>query len=265
MAERGAAFRSANLAVTLLAVAELVRPLADRRGVRLQISAPADLPPLAVDPVGLRQVLLNLLGVAISRAGQPEANGDVAVSAQAQGWEVETRVQCSGEAPPAEDEPSRLEMAYQLANICGGKLAVAAGSNAFSAVLALPGLEQLPVLSIDDNAGTLELWQRYAEGTRYRLVGTRDPDQALPLAQRLAPQIILLDVMMPRIDGWEVLVRLRHHPLTSHIPVIVCTILKEEELALSLGASAFLTKPLTRQAFLAALDEQVALLARESQ
>ena len=69
---------------------------------------------------------------------------------------------------------------------------------------------------------------------------------------------------MPQVDGWEVLGRLRQHPLNSHIPTIVCTILAQEELALSLGASAFVRKPVTRQAFLAALDRQIALMQPES-
>jgi len=47
-----------------------------------------------------------------------------------------------------------------------------------------------------------------------------------------------------------------HHP--SHTPIVVCTILPQEELALSLGASGFVRKPITRQSFLAALDRQVA-------
>ena len=55
-------------------------------------------------------------------------------------------------------------------------------------------------------------------------------------------------------DGWKVLGRLRQHPDTSQIPVIVCTILPQEDLAFSLGASAYLRKPLKRADFLAALD-----------
>ena len=61
--------------------------------------------------------------------------------------------------------------------------------------------------------------------------------------------------MMPQLDGWELLGRLRQHPRTSYIPIVVHTILPQEELALSLGASAFIQKPVTRQAFLAALDQ----------
>ena len=59
--------------------------------------------------------------------------------------------------------------------------------------------------------------------------------------------------------GW-----LREHPRTRDIPIVICTVLPQEELALSLGASGFVRKPVTRRGFLAALDEQVALMARES-
>jgi CheY-like chemotaxis protein len=115
----------------------------------------------------------------------------------------------------------------------------------------------LPVLVIDDNADTLQLLRRYTAGTRYRLVGTRDPDQALGIACETDPQVVVLDVMMPQVDGWKVLGRLRQHPLTGHLPIVVYTILAQEELALSLGASAFLRKPVTQQRFLAVLDQVV--------
>ena len=64
--------------------------------------------------------------------------------------------------------------------------------------------------------------------------------------------------MMPGIDGWKLLGQLKHHPATSAIPVIVCTILPQEEIALSAGASAFIRKPTTRQAFRAVLESQIA-------
>jgi CheY-like chemotaxis protein len=166
--------------------------------------------------------------------------------------------------PTAAPDASSLDMARRLAGLWGGRLTVSEGEHAFQADLACPALEQLPVLALDDNAGTLHLLQRYAAGTRYRLIGTRDPEEVLTLVEAVSPEVVVLDVMMPRVDGWEVLGRLRQHPLTAHVPIIVCTILTQEELALSLGASAFLTKPVTRQAFLAALDQAVALRERES-
>jgi CheY-like chemotaxis protein len=65
--------------------------------------------------------------------------------------------------------------------------------------------------------------------------------------------------MMPEIDGWSVLAQLRQHPLTSHVPIIICTILPQEELSLSLGANAFIRKPIARRIFLDTLDEQIKL------
>jgi CheY-like chemotaxis protein len=147
-------------------------------------------------------------------------------------------------------------MARRLAEYCGGRLALEKATS-FCAVLTFPAPEQVQVLIIEDNADTQQLFQRYALGTRYCLTDARDPGHALELAARLRPRIIVLDVMMPEVDGWKVLSRLRQDPVTSHIPVVICTILPHEELALSLGANAFVQKPVSRQAFLAALDTQV--------
>jgi CheY-like chemotaxis protein len=68
--------------------------------------------------------------------------------------------------------------------------------------------------------------------------------------------------MMPGIDGWDLLAQLRHHPLTCDIPVLVCTVLPQEELALSLGASGFVRKPTTRQSFRQALESQIVAAER---
>jgi CheY-like chemotaxis protein len=248
---------------TLGAVLDLVRPLALRHGARLKTTLADDLPNLAVHPVALRQILLNLLSVTIHRAsGSP-----VHISAQPLRWEVEIRVRCTPALPDPKpalgNEGASLDIAHRLADLSGGRLTITDAESTCTATLTLPALEQLPVLVIDDNADTLQLLQRYYAGTRYRLIGTQDPEQALSLAAEFSPQVILLDVMMPQVDGWEVLGRLRQHPRTSHIPTVVCTILAQEELALSLGASAFVRKPLTRQAFLAALDRQIVRMPQE--
>lgn len=253
--------RPTDLNQTLPAVLDLARPLAVQHGVHLETALADALPSLAVHPIALRQTLLNLLSVAIHRT----TGGRVGISAGQSGWEVEIRVKCTTSSssdlkPVLEDEKARLNMAHQLAELCGGQLILPADDETFCAILIVPALEQLPVLVVDDNADTLQLLRRYAAGTRYHLIGTQDPEHALSLAEEFSPQIIIIDVMMPQIDGWEVLGRLRQHPLTSQIPIIVCTILAQEELALSLGASAFVRKPVTRQDFLATLDHQVALI-----
>ncbi len=118
----------------------------------------------------------------------------------------------------------------------------------------LPTAEQMPVLVVDDNIDTLRLFERYLSGTRYRFIGTPDPRGALPLAVKLEPKAIVLDIMLPEVDGWDLLGRLREHPTTRHVPVIVCTILPQAELASVLGAAEFIGKPVRRQALLSALD-----------
>jgi CheY-like chemotaxis protein len=255
--------RPTDLAQTLLAVRDLTRPLAGRHGVSVAMEVGDALPQLAVHPVGLNQMLLNLLSTAIRRS----SGHQVVISARSHDWEVEVSVE--GPALPsispciAEEDGANLGMAYRMAELCGARIALSTDAQAFAATLSIPAAEQVPVLVIDDNADTVQLLQRYASVTRYRLIGLQDPKEALELAKKLAPHIIVLDVMMPQVDGWRVLESLRQHPLTGHIPIVVCTILAQEELAFSLGASGYVRKPVTRRAFLAALDQQLGQMEQE--
>jgi PleD family two-component response regulator len=152
-------------------------------------------------------------------------------------------------------------MAEQLVQMSGGSLEATSEGGDWIVELMLPAVEQAEVLVIDDNQDTLRLLQKYLTGTRYRFVGVSEPERALASAEQTDPRVIILDVMLPDVDGWELLERLREHPKTSSIPVIVCTILPQEELALHLGAAAFIRKPVSRQRLLAALDQQLEALS----
>jgi DNA-binding response OmpR family regulator len=110
---------------------------------------------------------------------------------------------------------------------------------------------------IDDNIDVLQLVDRYLIGTRFRFLGTSNPERVLTIAGDYLPRIILIDVMLPGIDGWELLGRLREGLETRSIPIIVCTFLPQEELALSLGASEFLHKPFTRSVLLSILNHVI--------
>jgi CheY-like chemotaxis protein len=256
--------QSVNLGETLRSTLDLTRPLATQYNVAIQSETGKQQTCVAVHPVALSQMLLNLLSASIPKA----SSSDVSISVRATVREAEVVVQCSKHpvdprSAACQDQADSLDLAEKLAELSRCELAVAESDETFVAKLRLPLLEELTVLAIDDNEDTLQLLQRYVSNTRYRLVGASDPDQAQTLATQHTPQIIVLDVMMPQVDGWRVLGRLRLHPLTEHIPILVCTISPQEALALSLGASAFLRKPVTRQAFLNALD-QVALAASTS-
>jgi len=254
----------ADVAQELFSAAQLVEPMAAQYEVRLELEAPEVLPDVAVHPTALRQALLSLLTVAVHRT----PGGRLRISARPVRWTVEVQVLAAhprpGRRPIFDEDAASLDMARQLVHIFAGELLLQTDEVPFAATLILPALEQLPVLAIDDNRDTLRLLKRYTSGTRYRLIGMRDPEEALPLAEEISPRAIVLDVMMPGVDGWELLGRLRQHPATEHIPIVVCTVLAQEELALSLGASEFLRKPVTRQAFLEALDRQVPTAATES-
>jgi len=247
-----------DVTVTLADVLEIVKPICERQRVSLTITAPRreELPRLAVHAVALKQTLLNLLLSAAHLA----AGGEVVVALKTtdDGVEIGVRGRCAGcPDEPNPDDRAKLESAAQLADLCDGELTYTLKSRTFEAHLVLPSVGQLTVLVVDDNRDTLQLFSRYVAGTRYHAVTSDEPAQILDFAERLAPQIIVLDVMMPAVDGWKVLAQLKQHPATADMPVLVCTILPQKEIALDLGASGFLPKPVTRKQFLAALDAQL--------
>ena len=250
--------RPVQLRAVLSAALDLAQPIIARYGVRVQVQGTESLPALAVHAVALRQILLSVLSAAIHQA----TGGSLVVSSRLRPWSVEVQFRSEGASPAAgltgEDDAS-LAVAGQMASACGGTLTRPAGSSPFDIALTLPTAEQMPVLVIDDNADTLRLLQRYATGTRYLISGVRDPEQGFALACENPPQSIILDVMMPETDGWELLSRIKKHSCLGKIPVIVCSILIQEELALCLGADAFLHKPVSRQDFLTTLDHLLSL------
>ncbi len=252
---------STSEAIALEAILEpalkTVTPLSRALGVEIVCRLASDLPPLAVHSIPLRQALLSTLTAAIRAVPK----GNVALEAFRRDQQVHISVEPASAAHAAvcglEDLAEGLEMAQRLVEVSGGSLVVerdAGAGQPFAARLRLPAAEQRVVLIVDDNNDTLQLFQRYLTGTPYPCVATRDPQKALELAEGLNPQAIVLDVMLPAVDGWELLAHLREGPLTRAIPVIVCTILAEEQLALALGAAAFLRKPVGRSDFLATLD-----------
>ena len=109
------------------------------------------------------------------------------------------------------------------------------------------------VLIIDDNEGLVNLLGRYLTEQACRVVAAADGQEGLRLTQELLPDAIVLDVMMPGMHGWEVLQRIRNHPQTAEIPVIICSVVNNPELAQALGASTFLPKPVRQEDVLAAL------------
>lgn len=113
------------------------------------------------------------------------------------------------------------------------------------------------VLVIDDDDATLQLVEDYLSSAGYRVSVLSSAVQALEYAVRLQPAVILTDVMLPDVDGWELLRQLKADPASAHIPVIVMSILDKKTTAFYLGAVDFLIKPLSQQALLDSLARVV--------
>ncbi len=103
------------------------------------------------------------------------------------------------------------------------------------------------ILVVDDDANSLEVSTLNLTTAGYRVCHAMNGVDALHLARTKRPFLILLDVMMPGKDGWEVLQELKIDPETSDIPVIMCTVCENEELGIALGATDYLTKPIDRK------------------
>jgi two-component system alkaline phosphatase synthesis response regulator PhoP len=109
---------------------------------------------------------------------------------------------------------------------------------------------KLPViLVVDDNHQNLELIQAYLEDVECKTVSAHDGLEALEMVARAKPDLVLLDVMMPKMSGFEVCRRLKNNPETSDIPVIMVTALNEFgdiERGIDSGTDDFVSKPVNR-------------------
>ena len=112
------------------------------------------------------------------------------------------------------------------------------------------GQDKMPiVLVVDDNQQNLELLQVYLEDVDCQSIAACDGPEALDIIAKEPPDLILLDVMMPKMSGFEVCRRIKNDPKTSDIPVIMVTALNEFgdiERAIDSGTDDFLIKPVNK-------------------
>jgi len=121
-----------------------------------------------------------------------------------------------------------------------------ADSEAASEETAQLSVADHPVLVIDDNADSRDVLRRTLEDDGHAVATAPGGEEGLALARELSPSLILLDVMMPGMDGWAVLRQLKSDPALETIPVAMVTVVDDERMAFSLGASEYLTKPVDR-------------------
>lgn len=113
------------------------------------------------------------------------------------------------------------------------------------------------LLIVEDEEPARELLTHYLEPEGYDVAWVNSGSDALDQARQLQPDAITLDIRLGDSSGWEILHRLKKHPGTAHIPVIVISILDETETGFALGASDYLVKPIDKETLLATLDKYV--------
>jgi GAF domain-containing protein/CheY-like chemotaxis protein len=270
-----------NLPPVIDEVVGTARQLAEQNKNRLVVEAQQNLGAMTVDPMRLRQILLNLLSNACKFTKQGEvalrarkvADGrdwiEFAVADTGIGMTAEQQAKLFEEFAQAESSTAQrfggtglgLAITRKLARMMGGDVTVQSeagkgsvftvrlprsGAGAASATDARPQGGDC-VLVIDDDLTARELIAEHLKAEGFSVTTAPGGLEGLKLAKELRPIAITLDVMMPDLDGWSVLAALRQDAELAEIPVIMVSILDEQRRAASLGAAGYLTKPIERE------------------
>ena len=113
------------------------------------------------------------------------------------------------------------------------------------------------VLVIDDELSIRDLLQRTLSGEGYRVLTAPSGEEGIALAKQEHPDLIALDVMMPSMDGWTVLSKLKENPDLRSIPVVMNTMVEDENLGYALGATDYLVKPVEKETLLKTIQKHV--------
>ncbi|MHB0877779.1 MAG: response regulator [Anaerolineae bacterium] len=234
-------------------VLPLVQGLCESLGRTVHL-LPPDATAMAVADVALsRQALISSLSTALRCSG-----GDITVR-QSAGLQTQM-LTVSFAAPVGEAALDRetLEFPRQLMEEQGGLLQVNTQGEP-SLCLQWRRFEEPCVLIVEDDPSMLRLLSRCLNGHGYRVVGTVEAAQAVQLAMQNQARLVILDVMMRDLDGWEVLQRLKAEPTTQAVPVLVCSVVNEPQLALTLGAAGLLRKPVSCEGLVAAVANTIGI------
>jgi CheY-like chemotaxis protein len=241
-----------RLSALLTEVVGLVGHLARERGAQIRIDTVSD-KLCSTDRTTLRSALIGALGYLLDGI----QGGDVLLSAEESDALMRIEARRAGtnaEVPRAGTENDQIAVSRVLMRALGGDLEVARTEGGIVVSLTFP-TRRAVLLVIDDNPDLVQLITRYVADQHYVVLSASTVEAGFGAAKAAHPDIILLDVMLPHRDGWEALQLLHHHPSTAEIPVVVCSVLAEDRLAVALGARAFIRKPVTRPALLHVLGE----------
>ncbi len=116
------------------------------------------------------------------------------------------------------------------------------------------------ILIVDDEPDILQIAKRILEQEKYQVITASDGEEATRKAEAETPNLILLDIRMPEMNGFEVCKKLKALPKTKNIPIIMFTVLAHEndkKTAKDVGASGYIVKPFTRESLLSEVKKHI--------
>ena len=270
----------------LQSIKESMEALAQEKGIQLIIDIPEQLPRIESDESRLHQILTNIIGNAVKFTNK----GSVHISATHDNEKLyikikDTGIGISDESLPyifdefrqADGTSSRqfegtglgLTIANRITHLLGGQIQVESRigiGSVFTIILPISfnhgetnfhikdetpvSVEKKSILVVDDHQETAQSIARHVKQIGFNSIIANSGKQALMLANKHKPFAITLDILMPDIDGLEVLQQLKQNPATKDIPVIMASVSNESDAGFALGAVGYLNKPIQKQALL---------------
>jgi CheY-like chemotaxis protein len=256
---QGATFGSVALRPLLQSLQPIMDSLASGRKVHFSLDTLVDETIERGDRVLLRQIIISLIAelaymvpggsIHVSAFQEP---GTFGIRMRAEEGETEPEITLMEDRQGLSPETSREVLAAM-----DGKLDVrVAVGGGFEAVLEWKrDAQTFRLLVVDDHADVADLFRRYLHGTKWEVLHADSARQAREVLAGMKPDVILLDVILPHEDGWELLVEFKGSSRLRSIPVIVCSAVNEPELVRSLGADGYLPKPVVQLELLKALKD----------
>lgn len=261
----------------------MVRERATLHAIAITVQVADGIDTVDADELRFKQVVLNLLSNAVKFT--PDG-GSVVVRAYREGTALCVTVTDTGIGVPPEDQERIFESFQQgrrgapkeegtglgltlcrrIVGLFGGRMWLESTPGVGSTFgFSIPGLlergddavtgpDELPaVVLVDDDRVSLDLLSAYLDGSPLRVLRARDGVEALALVRKVNPAAIVLDIRLPRLDGWQVLAELKADTATAAIPVVIASVVDDRSRGLALGADIYLLKPVRRDELIDAL------------
>jgi signal transduction histidine kinase len=267
----------------------MVRERASAHAITVTIDVADDVGTIEADDLRFKQVVLNLLSNSVKFT--PDG-GTVSLRSYREGTDVMVTVTDTGIGVPVEDQERIFEsfqqgrrgapkeegtglgltLSRRIVWLWGGRMWLTSTPGSGSTFgFSIPGVlkgdedganggSAVPaVLLVDDDRASLDLNSAYLDGSPTRVLRAKDGVEALEVARKELPAAVVLEIGLPRLDGWQVLAELKADPATAAIPVVIATDVDDRSRGLSLGADAYLRKPIRREELVDALQQVGAL------